>query len=138
MVFYRITILTLADKRCINDIKYQHLKAIIIWSFINMNNTEFIFVQRIRIELLKSITLKGNCFGSWYLIAISRLRIVFKDIFAYKDTFLFFSLQKAFMSCFRYIQSLVYMKMNELLIYQEKRSYYIISKLWKLVDLGLY
>ena len=63
MVFYRITILTLADKRCVNDIKYQHLKAIIIWSFMNMNYTEFIFVQRIRIELLKSITLKGNCFG---------------------------------------------------------------------------
>ena len=56
MVFYRITILTLADKRCINDIKYQHLKAITIWSFMNINNTEFIFVQRIIVDLLKNFS----------------------------------------------------------------------------------
>ena len=51
-VFYRIKILTLVDKRCMNDIMYQHLQAIIIWSFINIKSTEFILVQIIKIELL--------------------------------------------------------------------------------------
>ena len=67
MVFYRIIILTLADKRYMNDIKYQHLKAITIWSFMNINNTEFIFVQRIIVDLLK-IFIKENCVGGRYLI----------------------------------------------------------------------
>ena len=56
-VFYRIKILTLVDKRCMNDIMYQHLQAIIIWSLINIKSTEFILVQIVKIELLKSITL---------------------------------------------------------------------------------
>ena len=63
MVFYRIIILTLADKRYMNDIKYQHLKAITIWSFMNINNTEFIFVQRIIVDLLKIFHKGKLCWG---------------------------------------------------------------------------